>query len=672
MPTARPSSRRSKPFGRLLCLLLIASMLACCGGTPPASESSLSGGDPVSGSPSSDPSGSESESALSEDPDISSDPDPEPDFWDRNGQSRLPETWTAPDYCTPLEEGSPLYDTGLHLSLGAEAMYPNGHYLHLFNYESSQYRLVNLLTGSETQSFAFDPQLLYTAGKDGILYSVSPFTMEVRAFRPDGTVLVLRNAEEADPDTPSGYPIVSEDGHFLLCYDQESRIIRMEDLETGSAVFFPSPTGISSIEYCDRESVCLLMWNRTPLRLYLSGESTAGKEPDSNDRTEVSSGFRFYSRHGFGETMFLFRALPGNDGCFSAVVPEPEASHWTLACGILGMTTSNADLPYLFADLRTGSCLKPCAIPNLEYINSLTVSEEGFALISASVGEGDLSIFLYDLTGADPAGTLQTEELAEEDMRLKTDDFLERLRAEDGIEIFYGSEGNDFLIGDYVGEVLKNPDLAYVNIQMLSRTLALYPEGMLREAWEGADGYEGIQLYLCGTLYGTSEYGLSFASAVTSSNGSRIIIAFDCTSEYWTQDIPHEFSHLFDRRISTVSLETGVDWIEKFESLSPRPYANTYQDYGKLIKYTNDGSSDPSEIWYIDCYSRTFSTEDRARLIEYLFRTEEGGMHHYLQPEHIQYKAKAYCYILRKCFSSLSGKTAYWERYLDLSGFTLE
>ncbi|MBO4366655.1 MAG: hypothetical protein J5843_03250 [Clostridia bacterium] len=670
MPAPR-FSPRGRAVGRLLCLLLILSMLAGCAGPAPASEPTLSGEDPASAPSSAESEVSEAESEPSGDPDESADPGPEPDFWDRNGQARLPETWAVPDYCIPLGDDSPLYDTGLHLSDGSETIYLNGHYLHLFNYDSGQYRLVDLLTGSEIQSFPFDPQLLYTAGKDGFLYSASPFTMEVRAFRPDGTVRILRNPDDVGQDASPGYPLVSEDGHFLLRYDDGAQTIRMEDLETGTAVSFPSATGISSIEYVDRESVCVLQWSGTMLRLYLSGESASSEEAEWNERAQYSHGFRFYSRHGFDETMFLFRAFPGNDGFVSAVVPEPDASHWTLSCGILGMTTSREDRPFLFADLRAGICLEPCALPDLRYIHSLAVSEEGFALVSANIGGSTVSVFLYDLTGADPSEPLLTEERTAEEMRSETGDILEKLRA-DGIDVFYGSEGNDFLIGDYVGEVLKNPDLSYINIQILYRVLTLYPEGMLREAWEGADGYEGIQLYLCGTLYGVFDSGLGQAAAVTSEISTRIVIAFDCSSEHWTDDIPHELSHLFDRRIETASRETGVDWIGKFESLSPRPYANTYQDYGKLIKYTSDGTSDPSQIWYIDCYARTFSTEDRARLIEYLFRTEEDGMHHLLEPEHIQYKAKAYCYILRKCFNSLSGKAAYWERYLDMSGFTLE
>ncbi|MBO4366762.1 MAG: hypothetical protein J5843_03790, partial [Clostridia bacterium] len=465
MPAPRFSPRGRTAAG-LLCLLLVLSMLAGCAVTGPASESTLSGDGPSSSPSSSESGGSESESEPSVDPDESADPGPEPDFWDRNGQARLPETWTVPDYCTPLEDGSPLYDTGLQMAENGEAMNLIGHYLHLINTESGQYRLVDLLTGSEVHSLLFDPERLYTAGKDGILYSACLYSMEVRALLPDGTVRILRSADDVGPDTPPGYPMVSEDGHFLLSYDDEAQIIRMEDLETGTTVSFPSASGISSIEYADRESVCVLLWDGSLSRLYLSGETAPAEEAERNERADYSSGVRLYTRYGFDETMFLFRAIPGSDGFVSAVVPEPNASHRTLSCGILGMATERADKPFLFADLRAGVCLETCTLPDLRYVNSLAVSEEGFALVSANVGESSLSIFLYDLTGADPSEPLLTEERTAEEMQSGTGEILEKFRA-DGIEVFYGSEGNDFLLGDYVAEVLKNPDLVYINIQML-------------------------------------------------------------------------------------------------------------------------------------------------------------------------------------------------------------
>lgn len=657
--------------------LVILLPFAGCNGTPDAPPADLSGPEsgfslPASetGSPDTE-SASESTEPVSE-PEEPSDPVPETDFWGRNGQKQLTGSWSFPDYCTPVEEGSPLYDTGIRLQEGSEIVQIAGHYLHLFNYESRLYRLLDLTTGSQLRTSEFDQSFFYLPVQDGTLYVVESPGLTVRAVRPDGTETVLREPDAFEAtDNQERYAVLTDDGRFLLWFDNTAKTIVMETLETGETVSIPSEVGISYIHSCDGESLCLTLWSGSQMRLYRTGDYLLSEPPRSNEWSEHSAGMRYYSRRCGEDTLLLFCGFPGNDEYASVVLPESVSSCQTLGCGILAIETVRDDTPFLFADLRSGVCLQPCEIPNLRCLSDLAVSEEGFALVSANVGGSEIALFLYDLAGAAPFMDIAVEEMSGEELKAGSEEILKALYEESGIEVLYGSEGNDFLLGDYVGEALLDPDIAHLNIRALSRMLERFPAGMLREAWEGLNGYEGIRLYLCGTLYGVSEYGIDRAGAVASSESSYLVIAFDSTSTDWTADIPHEFSHLFDRRIKQNAEETGVDWIQLFEKLSPHGYAESYVNYEKLMKYTYGGSSDPSQAWYIDCYCRTFSTEDRARLLEYLFREEETGMDRSLEPEHILYKAKAYCFILRKCFASLNGRDVYWERHLDMDGFTL-
>lgn len=655
-----------------LCLILLSA--AGCAPADPAAESDVSAqSEPTSPAQSlpesDDPAASADESGETSEPE----PEPEADFWDRNGQKRVADTWTAPAYCSRVEEGSPLYETGIRLDSFAWSYDLIGHYLFLFNHDTMQYRLMDLETGAELLSLNSETQWIYYPGEQGILYRVSPFTMEVRALRPDGSETVVR-AGDATSETSyvSFSPFVTADGHFLLYFDEDHQQILLEDLETGDRLSYPSLSGISTIDYTDRESVFLIRWDSRRMRLYTNGEYLLEEsEEEGFSYPEYSSGFRLYQRFTSHESCFLIKARLESDRSLYTRIPDPTARHWGISCGIMEMTTDREDAPFLFVDLRDGRCLQTVSLPGMTYLDSLAISEEGFALIGANVCGTKTSLFLYDLAGADKGEAVPTEELSDDDMQRITEEILTDRLETDGIEILYGSAGNDFLVGDYIGEMFPGRDIAFLNIRVLNDELDRYPDGMLRETWEGVSGMTGMRFYLCGSLYGVNGAGLDQAGAFATTKGNRIVIVFDCSSNYWTQNIPHELSHAFDHRIAAVCTETGVDWFEKFEQLTPYAYANSYADYVKMTKYTYDVSRPEADIWFIDAYARTFPTEDRARLMEYLFQDGDGHLHEYLEPEHIRYKVKAYCYILRKCFRSLTGVFPEWERYLDMDGFVL-
>ena len=68
----------------------------------------------------------------------------------------------------------------------------------------------------------------------------------------------------------------------------------------------------------------------------------------------------------------------------------------------------------------------------------------------------------------------------------------------------------------------------------------------------------------------------------------------------------------------------------------------------------------------MDAYSRTFPTEDRARIMENLFGPLDGKLPEPLKAPHLLEKARFYSHILRQCFPYCgeSSSPLYWETYL--------
>ena len=81
------------------------------------------------------------------------------------------------------------------------------------------------------------------------------------------------------------------------------------------------------------------------------------------------------------------------------------------------------------------------------------------------------------------------------------------------------------------------------------------------------------------------------------------------------------------------------------------------------MEYTPYGSK--KAIWFADEYSRTFPTEDRARMFEYMFMPEDGKISWYIDYKNLKYKARYYSLMLRACFESCkNAKKLVWEQYI--------
>lgn len=344
---------------------------------------------------------------------------------------------------------------------------------------------------------------------------------------------------------------------------------------------------------------------------------------------------------------------------------ENGESVMSVASGYL--TTSCSDGSFGFYDLGNGLRAN-VTMPDVDLYNGVTaLNENGTALITA-LGNDALTLYMYDVVSAF-AGVADIESA---EVRLCSGDFIsEDIKAlaaeienDFGVELIYGSAGNDFIDYSYVSQAVTDPFRIYSAMRTMKSVFALYPSGMLREAYEF--GYDGIQIYLCGNIYGIGG-GLSAAGAFVTESGKYIVMVLDIYEDLY-YNLPHELSHVFDRRIEYVSENGGTDLLAEWEAATPLTgaYGYSYDGYDGMSAYTVDGEVTPSRVWFLDAYSRTYPTEDRARIMETLFNRDDYRYPAINDYENIKQKASLYCRILRTAFPCCDIDGAlYWEEGLS-------
>lgn len=284
----------------------------------------------------------------------------------------------------------------------------------------------------------------------------------------------------------------------------------------------------------------------------------------------------------------------------------------------------------------------------------------------------DTGLFLWqyeDDEGGELAFTVTTREALEQETQAYEKELKERYP----ITVFSGSQGNDFLSDEYVAQVSDDPVALHAAMTILRETLALYPEGMLREMCTGE--IRQIHVYLSGPIYAITQQGIDTAVGLTYTlDDTRVIVAdVSYGLEELAPTLVHELMHIADDKLLSMEEETGIPYLSSWDSFLPPGmdgYYGAYEDeYGRAYsnrRYTRFNETD-DRVYFIDAYSKTFATEDRARIMEYLMRGYWMEDDTLVYGEHLLEKARFLCVLLRECFESVEDEDVLpWEVYLDI------
>lgn len=195
-------------------------------------------------------------------------------------------------------------------------------------------------------------------------------------------------------------------------------------------------------------------------------------------------------------------------------------------------------------------------------------------------------------------------------------------------------------------------------LNALERVLSAYPEGFLAQLRFGH--VRGIEISLTGGLTNANEtLGDYSYAAFTQQVDDKYIMVMDV---FQTNDANfyHEFSHIIDSRLAqdayycSDTLFSEETWI----SLSPEDGGYTYT-YAEWPEIYGNGLDE----YYIDNYSRTYPTEDRARVMEYAMMDWDWSFKTY---PHIREKLDYYARCIRDSFDTTGWpEITPWEKPLQ-------
>ena len=589
-------------------------------------------------------------------------PEPEEDFFTRNGHSE-PEKDQVPDYAvatdTPNLYTLPLDLPGPDMIRNIENYGDNLYISYWMSFDGmggqSGLRIYDLPTGTILSDTEYPEMGDFGPLAEGGFWYITYETMTVELVDATGahTTVTLPGSQ-----VEYGYiydTCLDPEGRYLVNLYDGTTPVEIFDLQNGT-VIAPDFAGVEyfySAQYQDGQ----FLLNNHDNGIYLL-------DPQSGEYAHCFPGTSFDGvRGGIGyQTGMNHMELMGLDGDPVHYYLALEDGKWftDLSHGFAVLGSYDGGPIVHVVDLRNRLYVAQVDLPKNCY-GSFDVFLDNGSLLMMAMGESENVAYLYD-TSVAPAENipLTAYECAPEELETETARIAQDIFDATGIEILYGSRGNDFVVYDYVGVAELEPFKVFCAVNTVADILYQYPEGMLREAWDV--GYKGLQIYLCGSLYGVYSGGLDMAGGLTTQVDNYILVAVDINNPIESV-LPHEISHVFDYRINSM-FET--DWMALWESFTPvrNAYSYSYENYYENMKYTPGWESDPEKVWFVDAYARTYPTEDRAKIMEVLWNSGETP-DALLEYPHILEKARLYCYILRQCFPSCNGEEApFWEAFL--------
>ncbi len=273
-----------------------------------------------------------------------------------------------------------------------------------------------------------------------------------------------------------------------------------------------------------------------------------------------------------------------------------------------------------------------------------------------SVGKEGQNLVLEEMKEEGQAGEAVSDDLYEKAKRIG-DKYGVTIKIADQCDTEYDS---------YTVEQNLNVDKIERGLDIIDLSLASYPEGFIKQLYFGY--FRKIEINLMGNIYAINQVeenksGFDSFIAFVQQDAEKYIMVFDLSrGQLMEQDLYHEFSHIIDKKLqSLVDQNKKVKYSEEaWAKLNPSGFDYSYSYTDVPSSYYYDGYDD----YFIDIYSRTFPTEDRARVLEYAMIGAEFCFDTY--PALLD-KLSFYCECIRDGFDTTGWpEVTKWEEMLFL------
>ncbi|MCC8129378.1 MAG: hypothetical protein LIO51_05515 [Clostridiales bacterium] len=317
----------------------------------------------------------------------------------------------------------------------------------------------------------------------------------------------------------------------------------------------------------------------------------------------------------------------------------------------------------------------PESVAATDYVGWLCPARQGQisgrCLLYLEWTDGTLSPILWDY-GADSLTGRKMESVTLLQPEVY-DDSTERavqLSEQYGVYIYTGETVLEAPFPDYTLSVCDDADSIDAALDALEEAFSRYPEGYLAQL--GGSDTRGICIYLSGAMTPNDpSQNISNPGGLSCQVGDLELIAVDASGYVRSQDVIHELTHILDHQL-WLALDEDV-----WNSMNPEgfDYHYAYIDENGVsyewgdTTYTADGSAyyngDVESVYFVDAYSTTYPTEDRARLMEYLLADPGSGPNRWFASSHIQEKLTWYFALIRGEFDTTGWpEQTVWEAEL--------
>lgn len=331
-----------------------------------------------------------------------------------------------------------------------------------------------------------------------------------------------------------------------------------------------------------------------------------------------------------------------------------DAVNGYVICQVEPVYLNDDELMIVLSDGNSGNYYFDWDITkNIEYKVDIEIhgAEEGFPAV-VSVTE------LYDPEVFVP-GKLSDELLP---LKERVKDIEDRYN----IKISIGEECSN-IIGGYAIRALTYYDDVANALNILDEELSKYPEGFMEQI--RYENLNTIHFYIAADLIGTSSGTLNTAGGFQMEIGNESVIAVDFT--YFAvarTTIHHELGHCIDDMLAYNGYIDEQMW-NMYNPVSVTGgsiYTDTYDLFGnygdEIYAYSSNGENYDNS-YFVDTYSMTFPTEDRARIWENIMSDE--GYVDWSRTPHLTTKLNYYAECIRQNFDSTGWNEVRWEKYMN-------
>ena len=534
--------------------------------------------------------------------------------------------------------------------------------------------------------------LLLLSQKDGrdVLTALDPRTMEVKnVYAMEGTtfpsvnllhmgmsgfsyysdetgeiIQVDGNLQEVNrislPEDIIGAPIFSQD--YGVCYYGTADGIWSWDVHSGvTAILLKDPAPYKNMEQLlsnDQILQCALGYGDKGSYVYLNTADGTVLWRDAAQAQVSVSGTAFYARlrEGLAETL-VFGTMGQEPVSLIPREDHGKSFYLPLSGRAISYQEDGRDLLIscydLSSGLRTGQVdLQGGYIP----FQAVEIQDWIFLLGEESLGQSVYRWNPADSPIADDTvytGPWYTAQEPDKDGLQHCLNYAQELSDRHGVNILVWNRAVEVPPWDY--DLIPEYQVPVImrQLQLLDGRLRNYPDGMLRALSEDCGG---LNISLVREIMGKENSGsLSTAKGLQywdKQGGNYIVLAHD--TEY---TLYHELCHVIDNYIAPRS-----HIFDSWNNLNPKDFEYD-MDYQKNVSRNGDKYLRSGSRSFIDTYSMSFPTEDRARIMEYAMTEGNAFL---FRSETMQKKLYLLSYGIREVFGLLDSPRAFpWEQYLN-------